>query len=304
MVIVSLLNKEIAPGVTLRELAWRLVRANAYRPPLNEADFMHLRKLQIAVAEEVARGLSRIIPRMPFAAGNRKVGRIWTFDLLPIVTCPFATFCGKPGPQGLYRGPGQVCYDLNTARYSRQHLLREYLNYIHLMRMGYEWLRGWTRFIVEFGGGSIVRLHVGGDIFTQWYWEYIKRLAEEFPHVIFYLYTRSFPIVASSPDRPRNLVVLMSLDAANYHMLEKYGDYFDHVTYLLAGDIMTPQLAIIERIARWAEARGKKLIVFLEHNKRRRLLTAARRLSNYICPQEAGLDITCEKCRICFTRNI
>jgi len=69
------------------------------------------------------------------------------------------------------------------------------------VRQGYQWLAGWTKFVVELRGAKIVRFHVGGDVFADWYWQYIKRLTAEHPRVAFYLYTRSFPIVAASPDQ-------------------------------------------------------------------------------------------------------
>ena len=297
------LAREVAPGVTLRDLAWALYRTGAYRPPTTEIEMTTLRKIQIRTAESLGKGLSRIVPRMPYSHGNRKIGDIWSFDLPPVLTCPYATFCGRSGPQGLYKGKGYVCYDLNTARYSRQHLLREYLNYIHIVKEGYEWLSGWTKFVVHNRGARIIRLHVGGDIFSAWYWDFIKRLAGEFPTTTFYLYTRSFPIIAASPERPKNLVILMSLDAANFSYLYKYGEYFDNITYLLAGEGAEAQIPLIRKAAEWAEKRGKRLVVFLEHSRRKNLINKMGTLKKYICPNEVGMELTCEKCRICFTKS-
>jgi len=95
-VILRLLWREVAPGITLRDLAWRLYWEGAYAPPRSEAPFKMLVGLQRRIAESVARGLSRIVPRMPYSQGNRKTGNIWSFDLPPILTCPYATFCGRP----------------------------------------------------------------------------------------------------------------------------------------------------------------------------------------------------------------
>jgi len=294
-VILRLLLREVAPGITLRDLAWRLYWEGAYAPPRSETQFKMLVGLQRRIAESVARGLSRIVPRMPYSQGNRKTGNIWSFDLPPILTCPYATFCGRP-----QRG-GPICYDVNTARYSLQHLLREYINYIHLLRQGYQWLADWTKFVVELRGAKTIRFHVGGDVFADWYWQYIKRLAAEYPQVVFYLYTRSFPIVAASPDRPRNLKVLMSLDAANYAALRTYGQYFDHITYLAAGPDIDDQLSKLAETLQWAQQHGKRLIIFLQHTRRRQLLQKLKAYEKYICPQEAGKNITCDKCRLCFT---
>ncbi|ACB39932.1 GP88 family protein [Pyrobaculum neutrophilum] len=281
-------------GRTLRELAWELYRGGAYRPPRSELELAQLVQIQRRISGGVP------VPKMPYVPGNRKVGRIWTFDLPPVLTCPYATFCGRPGSAGLYRGRGLVCYDINIARYNPLHLLREYINFIHVVREGYSWLRDWTRFVVDYRGARIIRFHVGGDVFSDWYWGYLKKLASDFLHVTFYLYTRSFPIVAASPERPPNLVVLMSLDGANYKAYEKYGAYFDHITYLAAGEDARGQIPAIEALAKWAAQNGKRLIIFLEHRRLPQLRQALEKYSQYICPNELGVNTTCEKCRRCF----
>jgi len=124
------------------------------------------------------------------------------------------------------------------------------------VRQGYRWLADWTKFVVELHGAKTIRFHVGGDVFADWYWQYIKRLVAEYPQVVFYLYTRSFPIVAASPDRPKNLKVLMSLDASNHAALRTYGQYFDHITYLAAGPDVDAQLSkLAETLQRSRRAR-------------------------------------------------
>ncbi|MEM4650478.1 MAG: hypothetical protein QW086_01490 [Pyrobaculum sp.] len=66
--------------------------------------------LQRRTAESVASGLSRIVPKMPYSHGNRKTGNIWSFDLPPILTCPYATFCGRPQRGNQPRqGAGEIC---------------------------------------------------------------------------------------------------------------------------------------------------------------------------------------------------
>jgi len=294
----NLLLREVAPGVTLRNLAWRLYQVGAYTPPRSEWEFRTLVALQRRAAESLGAGLSRIVPKMPYSPGNRKIGNVWSFDLPPVLTCPHATFCGRRSFAG-FRGP--VCYDVNIARYSLAHLLREYINYIHVVKTGYEWLRGWTRFVVEQRGVKTIRLHVGGDIFARWYWEYIKRLAQDFPQTIFYLYTRSFPIVASAPERLRNLKILMSLDATNLASLYRYGEYFDHITYLVVDHNLEIQLRHVAEVTEWAARRGKRFIIFLEHRMRGKLYRMLGPYRRYVCPQEAGEDTTCDKCKLCFT---
>ena len=99
-VILRLLLREVAPGITLRYLAWRLYWEGAYAPPRSETKFKMLVGLQRRIAESIARGLSRIVPRMPYSQGNRKTGNIWSFDLPPILTCPYATFAGDRNAGG------------------------------------------------------------------------------------------------------------------------------------------------------------------------------------------------------------
>jgi hypothetical protein len=68
--ILRLLLREVAPGITLRDLAWRLYREGTYAPPRSEAQFKMLVGLQRRIAESIARGLSKIIPKMPYSQGN------------------------------------------------------------------------------------------------------------------------------------------------------------------------------------------------------------------------------------------
>jgi hypothetical protein len=44
--ILRLLLREVAPSITLRDLAWRLYREGAYAPPRSEAQFKMLVGLQ------------------------------------------------------------------------------------------------------------------------------------------------------------------------------------------------------------------------------------------------------------------
>lgn len=71
------LAREVAPGITLRDLAWGLYRSGAYRPPATESEMITLRKIQIRTAESLGKGLSRIVPKMSYSLGNN-IGGIWS----------------------------------------------------------------------------------------------------------------------------------------------------------------------------------------------------------------------------------
>lgn len=299
---VEWLNRSLPGGLSLRQFAEILWNNDIFTPPRDSVDYRGLLRMRRELSEKLGVDVT-LIPKMPFARGNSKVGSIWSFDLPPVLTCPFATFCGKKGAAGLYKGPGLVCYDIGVGRRSIAHLVREYLNFLYLARRGCTWLEGWMAFVVRYKKLELLRYHVGGDIFTDWYWECIKRIAYRFRSVTFYLYTRSFPIIAKSPERPSNLVVLMSLDGANYSQLEKYGEYFDHITYLVAGSEVSHQIDVIKSVKDWALQRGKRLVIFIENTRRKKLLTQLNPLKEFICPQERGESVTCLECKICFTKN-
>ena len=291
----------------MKNLALALYEADAYEVPKTPREFRRNLERQKMVAKELAcpnwHTLYRLIPRMPFSRGNTKIGNIWSFDLPPILTCPFATFCGKPS-----ENRSVICYDYDIGRFRKTHLLRELINLEYLVKEKDEWLIGWVDYAEKYMGMRILRMHVGGDIFAKWYWDLIRKLAQAKPGLLIYLYTRSVPIIISDPDRPQNLVVNISLDSANYHKYVDSIKYFDNVTFLIIRDRIDEQVRYVQDLAKRARDLGKNVIAFIEHRSRHKIVQYLKskypEVFNLICPSERGIEIACDRCRLCLIRNI
>jgi len=125
------------------------------------------------------------VPLCLSSGGNTKVGRVWTFSLPSFVTCPGASVWCR-----------QHCY---AARFER---LRGNcrLAYVRNLALSLEP----ERFVTEVLGSlpedaPFVRVHVGGDYYSQEYaagWESICRAR---PSTSFWAYTRSWCLSTLRP---------------------------------------------------------------------------------------------------------
>lgn len=146
--------------------------------------------------------------------GNRKMGRIGNISLPPILSC---RKCGLP-----CRG---VCYAMN-----------DYTQYTATFD---GWNRNWLKFEADIVGyfNDIIkylendirigfRWHVGGDIPSEEYFEWMLYIANLFPNKQFLAFTKQYEIVNNVLDRlekPSNLNVIFSpwegLEMPNPHNL-------------------------------------------------------------------------------------
>lgn len=117
----------------------------------------------------------------PLTKGNSKLDKsVLIFDLLAVTTCPDCKDCRRD------------CYALKSqrqykptynARLFKTHLAVHYLGYLEALIM--------EQLYRDRGRHPYVRIHSSGDFFSAEYAAMWARIAERFPDVVFYCYTKS-----------------------------------------------------------------------------------------------------------------
>lgn len=173
---------------------------------------------------------------LKFGRGNAKLdaleaivgGQVWTFSLLSGWSCPFASQClskairvngkttVKDGPNTQFR-----CFSASEeAVYPNVYNSREH-NFSLLKQCAD------TDAMVSLISESLpkkakcIRIHVGGDMFSQDYFDAWCIVAKNHPDVLFYAYTKSLPYWLNAQSRniiPDNLILTAS-----------YGGRFDNL---------------------------------------------------------------------------
>ena len=111
---------------------------------------------------------------------------------------------------------------------------------------------------------TTVRIHTSGDFYSQEYFDKWVKIAEAFPDLVFYAYTK---VVTLDVDRrPSNFIVLLSDDHLifkNYHFkfngvatVTKRGNTPDPEAFVCPGDC---------RSCNYCYSGGKKYVTFEEH---------------------------------------
>lgn len=135
----------------------------------------------------------------PLSAGNSKLGKdILIFDILAQITCPDCAKCVLK----CYALRDQRLYKPTfNARLMRTHLAVHHLEFLEkLIR---------DQLARDKGKHPYVRIHSSGDFFSPEYTAMWERIADDFPNVTFYCYTKS-------PFAPRpcsRIVVVPSFDS-------------------------------------------------------------------------------------------
>lgn len=186
-------------------------------------------------------GLSE--PRVRYSSSNVKVEKagvpVAIFNLPSGHSCPGARACLAKvdfdtgtildGPEQEYR-----CFhaSLEAARPALAALLRH--NLTVLTRHG-RTPRGMFRLLFDAlpPGVEVVRVHAGGDFFSQAYFDAWMMMAESLPHVRFYAYTKSLPFWVArlntlDPDTgevkgiPDNFKLTASVGGRYDQLIERY----------------------------------------------------------------------------------
>ncbi len=127
------------------------------------------------------------------ALGNKKVGRVWTFSLPSIVTCPGASdWCREH------------CYARRIERY-RPNCRRAYVRNLALSMDPEKLIASVLDVLPE--DAEACRIHVGGDLYSVEYTDAWRRICKARPSTQFWAYTRSWsqPELCEALDRLRAL---------------------------------------------------------------------------------------------------
>jgi hypothetical protein len=157
------------------------------------------------------------VQTLKFSKGNAKLGKnIFTFSLPSGFSCPHALDClskanretgkitdGKVTQFRCFSASQEALYP--TVRAQRWH--------------NFDALKGFTNSSDMAGlillslppKATMIRIHVGGDFFSQTYFDAWLKVADRNPHVTFYAYTKSLPYwVARLGSIPSNLILTAS----------------------------------------------------------------------------------------------
>ena len=143
------------------------------------------------------------VPICLSSEGNIKVGRVWTFSLPSFVTCPGASpWCRKH------------CYAWRFEKL-RPNCRRGYIRNLALSLQPDRFVTHVLKSLPE--SASLVRIHVGGDYYSQEYCEAWESICQARPDTLFWSYTRSWNarILLPSLERLRqqtNLQLFASTD--------------------------------------------------------------------------------------------
>jgi hypothetical protein len=173
--------------------------------------------------------VAKIIPLLKFSRGNAKLGKsIYTFSLPSGHSCPNALECLsksdrangkiKDGPHTRFR-----CFSASqealygTVRNQRWH------NFEALKGLTSEQMQSLI-FLSIPSKARMVRIHVGGDFFSQAYFDAWVEVARMLPNVTFYAYTKSLPYWVSRIHKiPSNLILTASRGGRRDEMIKTYG---------------------------------------------------------------------------------
>lgn len=114
------------------------------------------------------------------AAGNIKVGKVWTFSLPSVLTCPGASAWCRAH-----------CYAKRIERL-RPHCLRAYMKNMVLSMEPERFVEHVLEALPNNAGH--VRVHVGGDFYSKEYVESWIEVCKARPHTKFWSYTRSWNV--------------------------------------------------------------------------------------------------------------
>ena len=148
------------------------------------------------------------IPLCISNAGNSKVGRVWTFSLPSVVTCPGASSWCR-----------QHCYAARFERL-RASCRRAYIRNFALSLDPERFVAHVLKSLPE--DAPLVRIHVAGDYYSHEYCDAWGSICQARPDTLFWSYTRSWniPVMLPSLEQLRqqpNLQLFASTDTDMPH---------------------------------------------------------------------------------------
>lgn len=172
--------------------------------------------------------MSKIIPLLKFSQGNAKLGKnIFTFSLPSGFACPHALDClskahketgkitdGKATQFRCFSASQEALYP--TVRKQRWH------NFDILKGLTVDQMESLI-FLSIPSKANMVRIHVGGDFFSQAYFDAWMNVARDSPDIIFYAYTKSLPYwVSRIHEIPKNFILTASRGGRKDEMIKIY----------------------------------------------------------------------------------
>lgn len=184
--------------------------------------------------------MSKIRPLLKFGRGNAKLGKnVYHFSLPSGFTCPMALEClsranrktGKitDGKQTKFRcfSASQECI-FPSVRKARWH------NFDALKGLSVDGMAALIDLSLP-SKANIIRIHVGGDFFSQDYFDAWLTVAKRNPEVLFYAYTKNLPVWIARLDRiPSNLVLTASRGGKRDDLIDAYSLREARVIYSVA----------------------------------------------------------------------
>ena len=169
---------------------------------------------------------------LKFSQGNSKLGKhIWTVSLLSGWACPFAKDClskayvdEKTGKKSLKDGKETKfrCFSASQeVIYKNTYNQRKY-NFDLLKATKADKMAD----LIEKSlpkGAETIRIHIGGDFYSQVYFDSWVKVAKDNPNILFYAYTKALPYWIKSIDKiPTNLKLNASKGGRMDSLIEKH----------------------------------------------------------------------------------
>lgn len=163
---------------------------------------------------------------------GRSTAKVYSFDILSGVDCPFAFNCKsqaeeqadgsrriKDGPDTKFRcfsASQEVLFTNTYKSRKRNH------DAIHSLETSDAMADGLCAALPK--DARVIRIHVSGDMFSHKYFMAWIKVAERNPDVLFYAYTKSLKYWVRSRDLvPTNLVLTASYGGRDDHLIAEHG---------------------------------------------------------------------------------
>ena len=163
---------------------------------------------------------------------GRSTAKVYSFDILSGVDCPFAFLCKskaeeqadgsrkiKDGPHTKFR-----CFSASQEVLFTNTYLSRKRNHdaIHALKTSSDMADALCAALPK--DARVIRIHVSGDMFSHDYFRAWCRVANRNPEVLFYAYTKSLVYwVANRALVPSNLVLTASYGGRDDHLIAEHG---------------------------------------------------------------------------------
>ena len=163
---------------------------------------------------------------------GRSIAKVYSFDLLSGVDCPFAKLCRseaevkddggrriKDGPDTQFR-----CFSASQEVLFTNTYLSRKRNHdaIHALATSDDMADALCTALPK--DARVIRIHVSGDMFSHKYFLAWCKVAQRNENVLFYAYTKSLAFWVRSRDKvPSNLVLTASYGGRDDHLIAEHG---------------------------------------------------------------------------------